>query len=85
MTRIFKQLLKRCWVASFPIRRPFQHRFEAYMRRLVGNAGLPGVEVVLHHMLREQAILRAEVERLSELLEDRREAEHTPFRERRAG
>lgn len=77
MKRRLKMAAKTLWRATFPLRRPVQHRFEAYLRRCLAAPPADESQVVLDHLIGELIRLQEQVERLRDAVEDladRREA-----------
>ena len=65
MKRRLKAILKAGWRATFPLRRPFTTRLEAFLRRCLSSQS-DDRDVVLDHVIRELVRLQDQVERLQE-------------------
>lgn len=73
MKRRVKNLLKSCWRATFPLRRPILVKTEGFLRRCMGTAANNEQAVVLDLVVRELVRLQDEVEALRRSIDDLRD------------
>lgn len=71
MKRLIKRILKAGWRGTFPLRRPFTRRLDAYFARVLNARQADETVVVLDHVIRELIRLQDRVERLQDSLDDR--------------
>jgi CRP-like cAMP-binding protein len=72
MKRLVKRVMRGCWHATFPLRRPLIVRTEAFLRRCLPSHGES--TIVLDHVVRELVRLQDQVAALHETLDEIRAA-----------
>jgi hypothetical protein len=76
MKRLVKRVMRACWHATFPLRRPLILRAEAFLRRCLSDHGES--TIVLDHVVRELVRLQDQIDALQATLEEIR-AEREPL------
>lgn len=75
MKRHVKRVLRAGWNATFPLRRPFLVRLEAFFRRCMPNSA--EATIVMDHVVRELLRLQEQVDYLQSTLEEMRAERET--------